>query len=62
MSIIFLPNKLDLHRVLVDNPPKFKCHVDELKYIIGLIIRLKSQHKGYLKCRFRIMVTPCSDL
>lgn len=49
MSIIFLPAKLELKKILAERPPTFKYDEDNFKYIVGLIVRLKSQYKGYLE-------------
>jgi hypothetical protein len=47
--IIFLPENLNLEGILKENPPKFKYHVDEFKYIVGTITYLKTKHKDYLE-------------
>ena len=47
MSIAFIPKKLNLEKLLKENPPGFKWHIDDFRYIIGTIVRMKATNKDY---------------
>ena len=47
MKTIYLPSNLDLIGLLAQNPPDFKYHLEDFKYLIGTIIRLKSEIKDH---------------
>ncbi len=46
---VFLPDNLNLEKLLEDNPPTFKYKIDNFKYIVGTLIKLKVQFKDYQK-------------
>ncbi|BAV06172.1 hypothetical protein SAMN05421788_106235 [Filimonas lacunae] len=52
MNFTYIPKRLDLEVLLKENKPSFKYHIDNFKYIIGTIIRLKCRNKDYLKAEY----------
>ena len=44
----FNPKDLDLKKLFEEDPPPFKCDVDEIRYLLGTLIKLKAQHKDLL--------------
>jgi hypothetical protein len=46
--VVYIPRNLDLDKMLADNPPAFKYHIDNFKHILGLITEIPSKNKDIL--------------
>lgn len=45
MRVVYIPSNLDLVNLLKSHPPEIKCHPDNFKYLIGIIVRQKVLYK-----------------
>lgn len=48
MKVIYLPIDINIEKLVIENPPSFKYHIEDFKFLIGTIIRIRIEIKKYL--------------